>query len=360
MTNQKIVFVLSSLQAGGSERVFWLLANELAATNQVTLVVINGANPFYTNPHPKLNLVNLNCSGASKAVWPLIKAVRAIHPDKLYVTGTHLNVLVALLKPFLAARQFIARESNIGFEMGQHESAANWRSKLTFALIPILYKRFDAVIAQSQAMQSALLQHFKIAAAKVLVIPNPCPYNAVTHQRPDPQHEVKLLAIGRFSAEKGHARLIETMQSLPENYSLAIYGYGPLQARLQSLIQELKLEHRVQLQGKATAVFELCAAADLLVLPSFTEGFPNVVLEALAVGTPVISFETGGSAELLENGVNGFIVPQSAGIKGLAAAILKAKDIKWNYDSIKNATLERFSLSRIAQAYLSLNGRKEL
>ena len=98
-----------------------------------------------------------------------------------------------------------------------------------------------------------------------------------------------LLGAGRLTRQKGFDRLIELMPQLPPNTRLTIYGEGPDRAVLQQRIAELGLGERVKLENFSATLPAAMAGADVFVLPSRWEGLPNVVLEALAVGTPVVA-----------------------------------------------------------------------
>jgi len=117
-------------------------------------------------------------------------------------------------------------------------------------------------------------------------------------------------AVGRLSIEKGHAILLEAVAKLemPE-LRLAILGAGPERAALEERAKSPDLDGRIHFAGWCRDVQPWMQAFDLLVNPSFTEGLPNVVLEAMALGTPVIATAVGGVAELLGNNEFGIAVP---------------------------------------------------
>ncbi|HEV3119074.1 MAG TPA: glycosyltransferase [Gemmataceae bacterium] len=118
-------------------------------------------------------------------------------------------------------------------------------------------------------------------------------------------------AAGRLSPEKGFSKLVEAATTLvPRDNGLGfvLFGDGPLRDALAHQVRAYGLEHRFVLAGHRTDLDALLPFLDLLVLPSYTEGLPNVVLEAFAAGVPVVATAVGGTPELVEDGVNGYLV----------------------------------------------------
>jgi glycosyltransferase involved in cell wall biosynthesis len=129
--------------------------------------------------------------------------------------------------------------------------------------------------------------------------------------------------IGRLSAEKGFDRLIQATQQLCSRHpsvELAILGEGPERHRLLQQIDDSGLANRVRLVGHCDDVRPWLEAFDVFVLSSLREGLPNVVLEAMALETPVVATRVAGLPGLVENGVNGLLVAP-ADVAGLARAI---------------------------------------
>jgi glycosyltransferase involved in cell wall biosynthesis len=119
-----------------------------------------------------------------------------------------------------------------------------------------------------------------------------------------------VLAVGRLSAEKGHADLLEAVARVANpRFQLVIVGDGPERQRLEQHIARLGLHGKVILAGHRPEVAPFYAAAAMLALPSHSEGSPNVVLEAMAAGVPVAATNVGGVPEILEHERTGIIVP---------------------------------------------------
>jgi glycosyltransferase involved in cell wall biosynthesis len=169
-----------------------------------------------------------------------------------------------------------------------------------------------------------------------------------------------VLAAGRLSPEKGFSVLIDAACTICEALPTAgvvIFGDGPLRSSLEARVAELGLTGRVILPGFRSDLDSLIGAADVVVLPSFTEGLPNVALEASAAGVPVVATAVGGIPEVVSDGETGTLV--AAGQPAaLAAAVIDLLCDPALRSSFGNAARQRmrdlFSFEAQAQHYLQL------
>ena len=140
--------------------------------------------------------------------------------------------------------------------------------------------------------------------------------------------EPRFVCIARFDAEKGHLALLEAAARLAHDgvgFELELIGDGPLRSIIERAIDRLQLGQRVVLSGwlGSGQVRDRLLASRILVLPSFAEGLPVVLMEALALGRPVIATQVGGIPELVVSGQNGWLVPPSS-VDELARAMHEA------------------------------------
>ncbi len=129
----------------------------------------------------------------------------------------------------------------------------------------------------------------------------------------DGEREKQIVAVGRVDANKNHEMIIRAFAGLAEeypDYSLIIYGEGELRPSLLRLAEELGLKERIFLPGSVADVASAIYRASFFVLSSYSEGMPNTLIEAMALGIPSISTDCpcGGPAELIEDGVNGYLI----------------------------------------------------
>jgi len=148
--------------------------------------------------------------------------------------------------------------------------------------------------------------------------------------------------VGNIEKVKGVDVLIDTMQSLNKDVYLLLVGSGRLKNSLQSKVRRLKLGNRVAFLGTKphSEVPLWMNAANLFCLPSRNEGCPNVILEALACGTPVVASRIGGIPELIKNKELGALT-SPGNISELSQGIKEALEKKWNCEKIRQNVLGR-------------------
>jgi len=192
----------------------------------------------------------------------------------------------------------------------------NLKVRLYDALDKFHLRFMDRIVCVSQG-QADRVYRTDVAPGRVRVIRNGARLDAFAD--PDPAYREMLrelaggdgpivLAAGRLSPEKGFHVLVEAARMVADARFI-LFGDGTERNRLQSLVLELGLDARFRLPGFREDLDALIPWADLVVLPSFTEGLPNVALEASAAGVPVVATAVGGTPEVVEDGVTGFLVP---------------------------------------------------
>jgi glycosyltransferase involved in cell wall biosynthesis len=169
-----------------------------------------------------------------------------------------------------------------------------------------------------------------------------------------------VLAAGRLSPEKGFGVLVEAAQDIlrhDPDAGVAIFGEGVLRAELEQRIRSLGLAGRIVLPGFRADLDSLIPAADVMVLPSFTEGLPNVALEASAAGVPVVATAVGGTPEVVADGETGYLVPPGSppAITEKVVALLRDPALrKWMGAAGRARMRDRFTFDAQAAAYLKL------
>jgi len=171
------------------------------------------------------------------------------------------------------------------------------------------YKESRTVVAVSRTAAESAERYYGLVPASVQVVYNPVEV-ADVQVSPSPfkdlsSQKIRLLCVGRMSSEKGHADLINAMTwielhepRLASTLSLTLIGDGPLRESLEALAKRSVQSERIEFMGVDPDAGKWIAAADALILPSTFEGMPNVVLEAMALRTPVIATRAGGTVEL--------------------------------------------------------------
>ncbi|HEY0668392.1 MAG TPA: glycosyltransferase [Sphingobacteriaceae bacterium] len=347
---KKVYFILSHLGAGGSERVFWILSQYFdKSVYDVSLVLLDSRNPFFSTDLTGVNIINLNSIKASYSFFKLRKLIREEKPFAVFTTGAHINTLLSCVSLFAHIPKLIGRESSVADIMNK---LGGVKERFWDLFVGVTYKRFNVAVCQSVEIKHSLAKHYHVPPGKLVVIPNPVLSTSIL-VKTQVKSEKKIILVGRLAVEKGIFRLLKVMRNLPQEYSLTIAGEGPLKKDIIKEIDSLQLSDRVQLTGLVNNITELIAKHDLMVLSSVTEGFPNVVLESLAVGVPVVSFQVGGIQAILKNHFNGYIIPQDD-LSGFEKHIVKACNNTWDHDLIKADVNARFGVHQVVKQYEDL------
>jgi glycosyltransferase involved in cell wall biosynthesis len=193
------------------------------------------------------------------------------------------------------------------------------KGKVYTSIDKITARYFDHIIAVSKAIQEELLR-VGIAAEKVTVLHNAL---VIDRYKPNPEDQqfrnelgidknVFLIGnIGRLSPEKGQTDLILAAKQIfmeRNDIKIVIIGRGPEKGNIENMIKEFNIENRVILAGFQNDMMKVYNSLNLVVQNSYTEGLPNVVLEASLMGVPVIATDVGGTSEVIEDGTTGILV----------------------------------------------------
>jgi glycosyltransferase involved in cell wall biosynthesis len=351
----KIAFVIPDLTQGGAEKVFaTLLRLWDTSQDEVFLVVLRRQGIYFDLLPPGLRILDLGVKRLSRGVVPLIRALRTEAPDVVFSTQAHVNALLGLLRGFLPGVLFVGRETSIPSLARRQKKLAAWKE----ALYRWSYRRLDAVVCPSKVVAAELAQDYRLRADQLPVIPNPLDLEAIEAGAqavlPESffkkgQGQVLLVAAGRLEKVKGFDLLIQSLALLPKEYRLVILGEGRERPFLQELINKLGLEASVALPGVTSNPFPVLASAEVFVLSSRYEGFPNVVLEALALGVPTAAFRCpGGVSEILEDGVTGVFAEQ-ASPESLAQAVLSVRSAGFLPENLRQVARARYEGRVIVQ-----------
>lgn len=340
-----IALVISSLEAGGAERVASELATYWAGQeHRITVITLSSPDisPFYTLGE-KVELIQLDllneAGGVSrlinigKRILTLRKALKRKKPDLIlsFIDITNLSTLLA------------AKGLNIPVLVAEHTHPAHHKiPKLYVRLRHYLYAWAKQVVMLTKSA-AAYFSHLE----NVTVIPNAVsrPDHFVERGKSKYRH---LISVGRLIPSKGYDVLIKAVKDLYADYPdmrLTLYGEGPERGALEEIIKRCKLENIVCLPGITHDVNAALIKADFFVFPSLYEGFPNALCEAMAVGLPVIASNCSGNVDLVEHDVNGLLF-EVGDITALT------QDIKELMDNPEHA-------SRLGQKALTIADRYE-
>ena len=195
------------------------------------------------------------------------------------------------------------------------------------------YRHCDSVIALTQEMERELLDFWRVPRDRVTRIPNGVEVMPMTGV---PRQEDRIVCVARLEEQKDIATLLRAFALVRQDIDcrLSIAGTGRLEAELRAQAQLLKIDAAVEFLGHVDQTGPLYASAALCVLPSRWEGFPNVVIEALAQGTPVVATNTPGAVEILE-GSDAGLLSEIRDVNGMAEAIRRALARAWDDNTLR-------------------------
>ena len=357
-----IAIYLPSLRGGGAERVMVILANAFAERGYaVDLVLASATGPYIAEVSPAVNLVNLGRSRVITSLPGLVRYLRLRKPVALLSAMGHANSVALLAKKFAGGNtRFVVSERNNSLVLqGEHEG---FRSRVVRSFNRYLYRTADAIHAVSHGVAAAASQQLDLPREGIDVVYNPVVTRQVLERAQAnvdfPWFSVGgppvIVAAGRLTKQKDFATLIRAfaLVRLETEVRLVIMGEGELRPDLEQLINEYRLYGSVFLPGFVENPFAIMKQADLFVLSSAWEGLPNVLIQAMACGTPVVSTDCpSGPAEILENGEWGRLVPVGD-VEALAQAMLETLTDRNHPDVAERAGY--FSVDNAATQYLRL------
>lgn len=339
----RLLILTPTLECGGSEKFVSLVCNNIDTVKfSVTLGILNNANPFYTIQKKEIAVVDLKMEHVRNSLFKIRGIVKQSKPDIILSTSNHLNIYLAIFRIVFPKRPIlIARETSM-VSLNKTRVKFSW---LYNHLIKKYYKRFDFIVCQNTCMQQDLVHHYNIPINKTAVIHNAVVQNLSVISKNNAAGKIyKFITVARLSEEKGIERLIHTVGLLMLPFKFYIMGKGDQREKLQKLVNELELKDKVFLQGEKERPFDGMEDADLFLMGSYYEGFPNVLLEAGSYGIPVVAFNVpGGIGEIITEGENGLLVEDND-LLGFAAAINKAIASDFDRNKIIETTQKRFSV----------------
>lgn len=321
----KIAILIRTPDAGGAERAATSLANEFSRVgHNVTLLCLTGSESFYpTDSSIIVRYLNKDASGSKKRANPavLLHRVKAL---RRFLKAESPDILVCM--SWSTTLYGIVCTSGVSTLCIGTERANPYvlnANCLTTFLRRFSSKKCDGFVCQTERARAF---YPKAAQAKIAVIPNGV-FNPLVFETSVPNDREKVItACGRLDRNKGFDVLLDAFSkvlAVCPGYTLRIFGEGPSRGELTAQAKRLRISESVDLCGTDPEAIRSIARSSVFVLSSRSEGMPNALIEAMAAGVPCVATRCDmGPEELIEDGVNGLLVPVDDAEK-MAQSILR-------------------------------------
>ncbi len=366
---KNILFLVSSMQSGGAERIASLLCNHWVEQGHEVILMPTfsgrGECQYPLDRRVRLDYLadrvsstRRNFGTLFRRFFVLRRIMREYRPDVVVSFLPHVNI-AALLAAIGSAVPVVVSERIYPPMM---PLAWYWRG-----LRRLMYPQADAVVVQTEQGRDWLTNC--CPAANCRVIPNPVVYPLPSGEpRLSPHDSLKrgrrrVIAAGRLDPQKGFDSLIRAFARLAGEFidwDLVILGEGAERSHLEALVTERDLAGRVYLPGRVGNIADWYESAELYVMSSHFEGFPNTLVEAMAHGLPAVSVDCPtGPQDIIHSGVDGLLISSAEGETGLAQTMsqLMADELmRQRMGKQALAVRERFSMTRIGTLWDEILG----
>lgn len=308
---RKLAFYIGSLSKGGAERVFVNLAEFFADQGYEVVMVTQ----YQKEEEYQLaddirrilsDITEEEISGSR--ILNFYRRFRKLHniwkrekPDAVLSCVGKNNFMTIATTMFTGTKPVV---SVVG------EAKEEYPGRVMRTLANLLFPLATGVILQTERSKNFFSKRVQKAA---VILPNSLnPF--FIRPRYEGERENRIVTVGRMDANKNQEMMIRAFASLAEkypSYTLTIYGDGELRQYLQNLIEELQMKERIFMPGVIQNVAEQIEKASLFLLTSYSEGVSNALIEAMALGLPVIATDvpSGGTVELIQHMENGWVIP---------------------------------------------------
>lgn len=350
----RLAIVLSSMSHGGAQRVTALLANEWVRRGEaVCLITLDAADADCYELDERVQRVPLEVSGDSRHLadavagnWRRIaalrRALRTFRAEVVLGFGDQTNVLAVLATIGSGMRCVVGEVT----DPARHSIGTVWDvlRRLTYPLATALVVQTRALLPWARSVM--------LGSRRAFAVRNPVRDMRPYQRERSAGGDYSIVAVGRLAPEKALDVLLAAFSRLASRFprwKVVLVGEGPERAALAELARSLGIAERVIFAGWLPEPGQELAKADLFVMSSRYEGFPNALLEAMACGLPVISTDCLGSREIITPDVDGLLVPidSVSGLERAMAELMGDAKRRVRLASAALAVTQRFSLEAV-------------
>ena len=369
MDKIKVTFFLQNLEVGGAERSLVRLANAINKKYfEVSFLLCSVRGALLQNLSKEIKVVDLKSPHASRSLIKVVKYLHKEKPDIILSALEHIN-LISIAASFFCRKKpkvIITERSTLS---RLHKYAAHKTSHILVArfimpyLAKIFYKKADLIICVSKGVADDISKIIGDLPS-IKVIYNPVTDDSILKLVTEPITDFNIskeglpiiIAVGRLTKAKDYSTMLKAVSIVLKDMPvrLLIVGDGEEREKIENFIKENGISDSVHLLGFQKNPLKYMAKADIFVLSSVIEGFPNVLVEAMACGVPVISTDCqSGPSEIIENGKNGLLVP--VGDENLLAQaivkLLKNLELRSEFSKEGKKRAQYFSIEKSVKEF---------
>jgi len=358
---RRALFALPSLRGGGAERVIITILRHLDRSRfEPHLLLVEAVGPYLADVPADVPVHVLAASRLRRALPDLVRTIRAVAPDVVVSTQGYLNFALLMLRRFVPGARLVVREV-----IGERYLENSRFQPLFYRWYLREVRRADRIVVQSDVARDEMIARVAARPGQIVRVYNPVDVERIRAQAAaEPSPLVgpgpHVVAAGRLGHQKGFDMLLDAFASARGrgvDARLTILGEGPDRDALGERAAHLGVADVVRFAGFAANPFAYFAAADLFVLSSRYEGLPNVVLEALACGCPVVAFDCPrGVREIVHTGRNGVLLPPEdvAGLGDTLVRLLRAPAERVTLRGQIDASLAPFAVTTVVREWDAL------
>lgn len=358
---KKVTLFVPTLRGGGAERVMINLARGFVNSDVDVDLVVRAKGAFLSDVPAEVRLIDLHATRVLMTLPGLVRYLRREKPTVVLSAMAHANIIA--IWAIKIARVNTRLVVSVHNTLSRNLDLTSLIDRLQLLLTRLFYRWADAIVVVSEEAKKDFLTVSKLKPKLIKVIYNPVVIPEmfekskipVSHPWLGASGPPVIMGVGRLSKQKDFSTLIRAFFLVQKQHSarLIIIGEGEERIHLEKLVKELGVIDLVDLHGFVENPYSFLSHANVFVLSSAWEGLPTVLIEALALGVPVVSTDCpSGPREILDNGKHGSIVPVGDD-KALAEAILyclKNSQPK----KIPGEAWKRFELDRVTKQYLEI------
>ncbi len=349
---KNILFLISSIGGGGAERVACRLVSEFSKRHKVYLMYFNEKENEYpvdekvnlipfTNPYKRKNKLNNSKEIIKFLTIKEIEKIRIIYKIDYTISFLYWPNIYNI----------IAGGGSI--KISSERNDPEGKGEDYFNDMILAYQKSDKVVFQTKYIMNKFPENIK---KKSIIIPNPISVSCLSDAT---FTEKKIVSVGRLVPQKNQALLIKAFANFKRSHNkhhLYIYGIGPLLNELKLLSKTYNLEEFIHFEGFEENIHEKIKNAEQFILSSDFEGMPNALMEAMMMGLPCISTNCSGVGEIIEDEINGLLVP-IGDVSALSRKMCLLSDDKYLQKKLRIGAIiksEEWKTERIAKKWEEL------